>query len=67
MAMGNQELQYDQKNTTSVKNEETNWNRKRKNEKHPGSQGGGGGKDRKQKTEIARVETTNVIKTKYIE
>lgn len=41
------------KNAVSGENEKTNWSRKRKNEKHPGSQRGGGRKDGKQKRKIA--------------
>lgn len=40
-------------NLAEEMNKETNWSRKRKNGKHPGSQRGGGSKDGKQKRKIA--------------
>lgn len=40
-------------NVANEMNKETNWRRKRKNEKHPGSQRGGGSIDGKQKRKIA--------------
>lgn len=59
------------KNNISEENEETNWSRKRKNEKHPGSQEGGGRTDGKQKRNIAmqkwRAESTKPMKVKHIE
>lgn len=59
------------KSNVSEEKEETNWSRKRKNEKHPGSQRGGSGKNGKQKGKIAmqklRVESTKPMKVKHIE
>lgn len=40
-------------NVAKEMNKETNWSRKRKNEKHPVSQRCGGSKDGKQKRKIA--------------
>lgn len=59
------------KNNISEENEETNGSRKRKNEKHPRSQRGGGGKDGKQKRKIAmqkwRAESSKPMNAKHIE
>lgn len=59
------------KNNISEENEETNCCRKRKNEKHPGSQRGGGKKDGRKKRTIAMqkwgAESTKPMKVKHIE